>query len=166
MDAPDRKFSVGGLKLSEELAQIRFAPSAERPVLEMIRRLAEGQINLLGLVLDVRGGQEGGVCTILAEDRNKAEEVLQPFAGSFEMIGSVGSLTLFPVQSRSELLGTVLSIWAEAGLPIFCIASSSTSLTLTTDFHRLDEAVSVLSRVLSWPENHAPFRPSYRVKQI
>lgn len=166
MGGPQRKYSVGGLKLSEELIQIWFSPQGENRLEDMLRRLADRQVNVIGLTIDAVEGRIGGGGWIRSEDRKRAEEVLESFPGCFSQMDSVGLLTLFPVQSRSDLIRDVLSLWGETDLPLFHIAASPTSLILATDFRRLDEAVSVVCRVIALPENHAPFRAEYRVKQL
>jgi hypothetical protein len=166
MGAPQRKYSVGGLKLSEPLVQIRFSPQGENRLEVMIRRLADREVNLIGLALDVVEGRLSGVGWIRCEDQETALEALKPLEDSFEIRPGVGLLTLFPIQARSDVIRDVLYAWGEAGLPLFQVSSSPTSLTLATDYARLDEAVSVVLNVVSLPENHAPFRPEYRVKQL
>ena len=166
MDAPIQKFSVGGLKLSLELVQFRLLPNAGLTITGMLRRLADKQINLLGVSLDETEGPLTGTCTLSAEDRFKAIEALEPFNRSFEITSPVGSLTIFPIQSRINLVGGLLSAMGASGLPVLGFASSLSSLTIITDYHRLDEAVNAVCRVITLPENHAPFRPEFRVKQL
>ena len=166
MNTPAEKFPVGGLKLSPELVQIRLHPEAGRSLTEIFRRLADHQINLTDGSLDITDGRPTGFCLISAEDRLSAEQVLQPFEGAFEMVWPVGTLTIFPHQSRLALMGRILSALGSIGLPVYGIASSLSSLIITTDYGRLDDAVSAVCRVVSLPENHAPFRPEFRVKQL
>jgi hypothetical protein len=163
---PIRNFSIGGLKLSLELIQIRLFSDAGLPVTEIFRRLADQQVNLIGVILDAVDGQMTGVCYISLEDRPAAEQALQPFEGLYVLQSSVGLLTIFPHQSRSELMGCILSALGRAGLPVYGITSSLSSLTITTDFHRLNEALSAVCQVVTLPDNHAPFRPEFRVKQL
>jgi hypothetical protein len=165
-NAPIGKFSIGGLKLSLELIQIRLFSNSGTSVTEMFCRLADQQVNLIGVILDAVDGQMTGVCYISIEDRPAAEQALQPFEGLYELQSPVGILTLFPHQSRSELMGYLFSALSQAGLPVYGIASSLSSLTITTDYHRLDDAVSTVCQIVSLPDNHAPFRPEFRVKQL
>ncbi len=165
-NAPVQKFSIGGLKLSLELIQIRLFPDAGLPVTEMFRRLADQQVNLIGVILDAVDGQMTGVCYISVEDRQAAEQALQSFEGLYELQSPVGLLTIFPHQSRSELMGRIFSALGHAGLPVYGITSSLSSLTITTDYRRLDDAVSTVCQVVTLPDNHAPFRPEFRVKQL
>jgi hypothetical protein len=166
MDTPIQKFSVGGIKLSVELVQLLFFPTLAVPLNEIFRRLADRQINLTGVSLEAIDGQLTGLCCLEAGDRVKAEQALQPFEGSFALRSPVGTLTIFPHQSRLELIGKILSVLGRLGLPVYGLASSHASLTITTDFRRLDEAVSAVCRLVTLPENHAPFRPEFRVKQL
>jgi hypothetical protein len=166
MDTPIQKYSVGGLKLSAELVQLQLFPTAPLPLNEIFRRLADRQINLTGVSLEAIDGQLTGICCLAAEDRGQAEQVLQPIEGSFELRSPVGTLSIFPHRSRLELIGQILSALGRIGLPIYGLASSPSSLTITTDYHRLDEAVSAICRLVTLPDNHAPFRPEFRVKQL
>jgi hypothetical protein len=160
------KWAVGGLKLSEELIQISLSPKRDQSVEAMFQRLTDRHINLTGVTLEAIKGQLKGWCCILSEDRAAAEEALQSFAGSFAMRLSVGSLTVFPHQSRLELLGHLLSVLGHYGIPIYGVASSFSSLVITTDYGRLDDAVRAVCQVVTLPENHAPFRPEFRVNQV
>ena len=63
-------------------------------------------------------------------------------------------------------MGRILSALGQAGLPVYGITSSLSSLTITTDYRRLDDAVSTVCQVVTLPDNHAPFRPEFRVKQL
>lgn len=166
MDVPIRKFPIGGLKLSSELIQLRLLPKAEFTMAEMLRRLADRQINLFGVTLDTVDGRLTGACCLSAEDRLKAVGALQPFEKAYEILSPVGALTIFPIQSRVALIGQLLSVLGTDGLPVYGIASSLSSLTITTDYLRLDDAVTAVCRVVTLPDNHAPFRPEFRVKQF
>jgi hypothetical protein len=165
-NSPVQKFSIGGLKLSLELIQVRLFPDSGTSVTGMFSRLAGHQVNLIGVMLDAFDGRINGVCYISVEDRQLAEQALQPFEGSYEFQSPIGLLTIFPHQSRSELMGLLFSALGHAGLPVYGIASSLSSLTITTDYHRLDDAVSTVCQVVALPDNHAPFRPEFRVKQL
>jgi hypothetical protein len=160
------KIAIGGIKLSSELVLIRFFPKTGFPVEALFRRLTDRQINLTGVTLDAEEGFQSGLCCISAEDRLSVEETLQAFSGPFEIQSSVGTITIFPHQSRLDLMGRLLSTLGQIGLPIYGMASSFSSLTIITDYVRLDDAVSAVCRVVRLPENHAPFRPEFQIKQL
>lgn len=166
MEVPPRKFSIGGLKLSLELIQIRLLPNAGMTVNEMLCRLTDNQINLFGVALDTVDGRLAGICCLSAEDRSTAVCALQPFEGSYEILSPVGALTIFPIQSRLALMSRLVSVLGTAGLPIYGMVSSPSSFTITTDYERLDEAVSAVCQVVTLPDNHAPFRPEFHVRQL
>ena len=160
------KIAIGGLKLSPELIQIRLFPIGGFPIEEHFRRLTDRQINLTGVTLDAEEGSLTGLCCISAQDRLSAQEALQSINAQFEMQPAVGTLTIFPHQSRLDLIGRLLSALGRWGLPVYGIASSFSSLTITTDYAGLDDAVSAVCSIVSLPENHAPFRPEFLVKQL
>jgi hypothetical protein len=166
MDVPTRKFSIGGLKLSLELVQIRLLPSAGLTGNEMLGRLADHQINLFGVALDAADGQLAGICCLSEKDRLTAMRALRPFEGSYEMLSPVGALTIFPIQARLALMARLVAVLGTAGLPIYGMVSSLSSFTITTEYQRLDEAVSAVCQVVILPDNHAPFRPEFHVRQL
>jgi hypothetical protein len=166
MDSSLSKLPIGGLKLSSELVQIRLLPDSGFSVTEMLRLLADHRINVTMVSLDATDGELTGIGCIFAEDRVPAESALQPLAAAIDMLSPVGALTIFPHQARLLLIGKILSALGEDGLPVYGMASSHSALTLTTDYRRLDDAVSAVCRIVSLPENHAPFRPEFRVKQF
>ena len=166
MDPSIPKFPIGGLKLSSELVQIRLLPNSGISVTEMFRLLADHRINLTMVSLDVTDGELTGIGCIFAEDRRLAEVALQPIACVIDMLSPVGAMTIFPHQARLQLIGKILSAMGQNGLPVYGMASSHSALTLTTDYRRLDDAVTAVCRIVSLPENHAPFRPEFRVRQL
>lgn len=166
MDTYLSKLPIGGLKLSSELVQIRLLPNSGVSVTQMLRCLSDQKINLTMLSLDATEGELTGIGCIFAEDRVLAEIALQPLAAAIDMLSPVGALTVFPHQSRILLIDSILSAMVRDGLPIYGLASSHSALTLTTDYRRLDDAVAAVCRIVTLPENHAPFRPEFRVKQF
>jgi len=166
MDSSLSRLPIGGLKLSSELVQIRLLPNSGFFVHEMLRRLADHRINMTMVSLDATDGELTGIGCIFAEDRRLAEAALQPIGCAIDMISPVGAMTIFPHQARMLLIGKILSALGRDGLPVYGMASSHSALTLTTDYRRLDDAVSAVCRIVSLPENHAPFRPEFRVKQL
>lgn len=160
------KLPIGGIKLSSELVQIQLLPNSGFSVNEMFRCLTELRINMTMVSLDATDGELTGICCIFEEDRVVAERALGPFAAAIDMLSPVGTLTIFPHQSKLLLIEYILSAMSRDGLPVYGIASSHSALTIITDYHRLDDAVISVCRIVSLPENHAPFRPEFRVKQF
>ena len=161
-----QKLAVGGIKLSPELIQIHLLPGSAAAVNQVFRRLADFRVNLTLVSLEAMAGPLTGVFTIFAEDRLSAESALQPFRGAFELLSPVGALTIFPHHSQPALIGGLLAVLGAAGLPVYGLASSLSALTVTTDYRLLDQAVAAVCRLVDLPDNHAPFRPEFRVKQL
>jgi hypothetical protein len=160
------KFSIGGLKLSQELIQIQLTPDTPLPVHEVLARLTGQHINVTMLSFDARDGRISGSFCISAADKIWTDMALLPIAGTYDMISPVGSLTIFPHQSRVTLIGSVLSAMHRIEAPIYAMASSFSALTITTDYHRLDHAAEAILSVAALPDNHAPFRPEFQVRQL
>jgi hypothetical protein len=166
MTDPPGKFSIGGLKLSPELIQLRLLPQAGVTITEMLQRLAEKQVNLFGLTVETVDGRLTGLGYLSAEDGPAAERALRPIGKICQILSPLGALTVFPLRARVDLIGRLLGALGRADLPVYGIASSLSSLTIITDYQRLDEAASAVCRVVGLPENHAPLRPEFRVKQL
>ncbi len=160
------KLPVGGLKLSGELVQLHLHPDVGDPAARILGCLADRHINLMLASMDALNGLLSGMCCISAEDRQAAEIALEPFSGAYTILYPVGALTIFPHRSRLELIGRILTAMNGAGLPIYGMASSFSALCLTTHYLQLDAAVSAVCNVVELPENHAPFRPEFRVHQL
>jgi hypothetical protein len=162
--AADR-LPIGGLKLSSEMVLIRLLPDAFPSVVGRISRLAAARINLSFVSLGSRGHRFGGACCVAAADREGAEQALAE-AGGWAAVAPVGALTVFPHRSRSALLSRIFATLAAEEVPVLSVATSFSSLTLVTDHRLLDRAVGAVARVAELPENHAPFHPAFRVRQV
>ncbi len=160
------KMKISGIKLSTELVQINLLPAAEVSASRLFHDLAGLKINMPMITLDSAEGRLAGACCIAAEDRFLAAPVLEGAGSSIEVIEKVGSLTVFPHRARLDLLDCTLSGFARNDLPVYAVASSFAALTFTTDYGRLDEAVDCLLEKAVLPDNHAPFRPEFKVRQI
>ncbi len=60
MESPESKFPVGGIRLSDELIQLRLLAGSMTTVLEVFQRLADRRVNLMGVALDFREGRWAG----------------------------------------------------------------------------------------------------------
>ncbi len=160
---------LGGMKFSEELALA--ALSADTPPrgaeVDVLRALAEHQITMFYLSLSRSAGRTR-VCLCVAPDRIQAVEQLAAAKGlwTFRSVRSVGLLTFFPHERRIEALMQALKVFAGSRLPVFGVASTLSALTFVTAFEALDRASERLGQVFKLPENHAPFKPEFRVKPV
>jgi len=160
------KLDINGIKLSLELVQIGLLPNAEISAARLFHDLAELKINIPLILLDLVDDRLAGACCIAAEDLVRATPVLEAAEGAIEVIRKIGALTVFPHRARLDLLACMLSGFARRKLPVYAIASSFATLTFTTDYVRLDEAVDCLLERATLPDNHAPFRPEFKVRQV
>jgi len=160
------KLKIDGIKLSGELVQINLLPGTDFSAARLFCEMAGRRINMPLVTLDAAADRLAGACCIAAEDLARAQPVLEAASGALQVIERVGSLTVFPHRARFDLFECMLSGFARRGLPVHAIASSLAALTFTTDYGRLDEAAAAVLEKAALPDNHAPFRPEFKVRQI
>lgn len=162
------RIPLGGMKFSEELAlAVLSDDTPPRGVeVDVLRALAGRQINMFYLSLSRSAGRTR-VCLCVAPDRIQAvEQLAAKGLWTFRSVRSVGLLTFYPHERRIEALMGALQVFAGSGLPVFGVASTLSALTFVTAFEALDRASERLGRVFQLPENHAPFKPEFRVKPV
>jgi len=136
-------------------------PPEKSVLTEILSQLASLQINLSFLCLDETSAGHVSFC-MTETDYTLAgkliDNLLQPYKIYSEVVTSIGTLTLFPHQSSLRILGRVLTLFGQHGLPVYGMNSSISALAVNTDYHHLDQAAKLLKEVFQLPENHAPFR--------
>ena len=185
------KIGIGGIKFSEERFHLthRANSATDRSFSELLRELAEHRINLPFVC--TRSGGEVHISTfcIAAGDFPLLANLLddlpgldlppeqvgslafgQKFAGTslrshLEVIPRVGTLTLFPHRRDFSLLGRVVEGVARSGIVIHSLCTSISALVLNIDYVQLDRAVKALEDIVKLPDNHAPFRSEFCVRQ-
>ena len=85
---------------------------------------------------------------------------------TLQIVHQVGTLTLFPHKRSLDMLGLAVEVLISAGITIHSFCTSISALAVNIDYHRLDSAAAALRRVFELPENHAPFRPEFCVRQL
>ncbi len=160
------RLSIGGLKVSPPLALFAVQAGARPSAAEVFRRFAARRINMTLVALETVDGEAAGACCIDQEALAAAEAELGPEPGGIAIAAPVACLTLYPHQARLMLLQVVLGALARAGLPVRTMASSSSALSVVTDWQRLDEALAAVAAVTELPPNHAPLHPSVRLRPI
>lgn len=179
------KIGIGGIKFSPELVQYTHhaLSPADRSLADLLKCLTERRINLPFLCTSsARGGTHSTFC-VAAGDVNQVEMLLaansmpcdtehprSPNGASLcdqlQVIHGVGTLTLFPHRRSLALLGRVVEILGQSGMSIHSLCTSISALAINIDFVLLDQAVEVLEKIVELPQNHAPFRPEFCVRQI
>ncbi len=185
------KIGIGGIKFSPELVQYshQALSPADRSLAGLLRCLAERRINLPFLCLSFADSRAHSTFCIAATDHAQVEMLLDAyprtsdkdypgFSGrgqsskirflrdQLQSIHGVGTLTLFPHRRSLLLLGRVVELLGQAGISIHSLCTSISALAINIDYLLLDQAVAVLERMVELPDNHAPFRPEFSVRQI
>jgi hypothetical protein len=179
------KTSIGGIKFSEELVQVAHCVISpfDRSFVDLIERIAEKRINLPFVCAGTVGDESHSTFCVAATDFALVEELLyaqpflseekyqQPSAGlftrnQFQVTHGVGTLTLFPHRRSLAMLGHIVEILGQSGIEIHSFCTSISAVAINVDYPLLDRAVEVLERIVELPDNHAPFRPEFSVRQI
>lgn len=167
----DNKTAVGGIKFSKELVQIGFIceETADSSFEDVLQLLAEKAINIPFLC---HSGINRSLESIFCVDCKDFDAVQSALNGSFfadkafTVTQSVGTLTAFPHRYSFQFLGQVLGVLAHYNYPIYSLSTSISTIAINTDYFSLDKIVEKLLAVIELPENHAPFRQEFCLKQI
>lgn len=157
------KIAIGGMKLSPELALItlRHPPGWESQGCRVWEKLTASRINIFFLSrLCTAELRETSFC-VAAEDGYPTRELLQSenhLSGRVSFVPSVGALSLFPHQFSFEILGLALHAFGKAGIPLYGLASSISSLTFITDYALLGQGVAVMEEYLALPRGQIPVK--------
>ena len=165
------KIRVDGIKFSQELVHITISSGSGKKDLNtrLLRSMAENRINCPILFYSAMDCCSQGAVCITSEDSHRFDQMLAldpVLKENVQTISPVGAVSLFPHKFSLKLLGCLMHVFGKTGLPIYGIAASLSALTLTTDFHMLDDAIESLMPYISLPPNHAPFRPQLRIKAL
>lgn len=83
-----------------------------------------------------------------------------------KVVPSVGTCTVFPHKYSFTFLAKVLEAMETGNFPLYSFSTSISALALNTDFHLLDQFAEKLKTIFELPENHAPFRQEFQLKQL
>lgn len=163
--------NVGGIKLSPELAQFNLSgpSSAESSIVSCLKHMADCRINLTFLAMSQN--DDATICNfcVSIDDSQQVRQVMkttEPSPFQVEMLAPIGTITIFPHQRRSALLGKVIDSLTKAYVPIRAAGTSLSTLTINTDYHLLDRAVAELEKILDVPANHSPYRQEFETKTV
>lgn len=164
---------LGGIKFSEELVQITVtrASHEDTAIHELLRLITAQKINIPFLChSDFKNGHNGRTSFCVDSSDFDAVEQLttisSPKINSVSFIESVGSLTIFPHKNSFLILGKILTLLGNHNFPIYSMSSSISAFAFNSDYKLLDEIASCLLQHFELPENHAPFRPEFQLKEI
>jgi hypothetical protein len=166
-----QKVRIGGIKFSDELAQVTVAcrASDDSSISQLLHLIAERNINIPFLCHSIVTKTPESIFCVDCSDLGNIQQILN--FSSFQdehisIIPSVGTLTLFPHRNEFKLLGLVINFFGKYGFPIHSLSTSISAIALNTDYFLLDQIAEKIQAILALPENHAPFRQGFRVTQI
>ncbi len=157
--------------MSNELVQFVYSRPATAtcfltPALEAI---SQRQINITFLSLS---STENEVITNFCVEKNNhitVQGLLDSILGDphqITCIPSVGTLTIFPHRNSLAFLGKIVQSFSNHNLPIYGLCTSVSALSVNTDYSQVEHSIHILQGVIELPENHAPFRQEFNVRQI
>ena len=151
------------MRFSPELVQVKVFnyPPDTGVLTDLVQLLAGEQINLSFFSQDGSSGAHTSFCmtkTDFSKVANLIDDLLRPSNIEFVYIPSVGTLSLFPHQSRIKIVALMLSIFGYYNIPVYGLSSSISAIAVNTDYRLLDEAAEHLQQVFLLPEQHTPFR--------
>lgn len=179
------KIGIGGIKFSEELVHVshRAVAPGDSAFADLLKRIAENRINIpficsgmygddvlstfcvavtdLALLARIVGNQP----SFAKETKSRSAHDLLNHA-CLKFTQNVGTLTLFPHRRSLALLGRIIEIFGESGIVIHSLCTSISALAINIDYPLLDFAVDVLGEIIELPDDHAPFRSDFCVRQV
>ncbi|SHO49534.1 hypothetical protein [Desulfopila aestuarii] len=158
------RISIGGIKLSPELAQFSCSCPKNDPnfLTSLLQAIAGQQINIVYFSLTDAGDNFNLSFCIEAVHHPNVVGLFPHFdyqVSQVQHLDSVGTVTIFPHRNSLNLLGRVLATCGADNLSIFGLLTSISALSFTAPYSSLDDTVTKLTTLLDLPDNHAPFRP-------
>lgn len=166
-----KKTAIGGIKFSEELVQIVVGsdPVADGSFEDVLKMLAENSINIPFLCHSGVNNLSESVFCVESKDFETVHSLFKTSglsSKSYTAKHSVGTLTIFPHRYDFHFLGLIISVFTRGKYPVYSLSTSISTIAINTDFFSLNNIVERLQTVIELPENHAPFRQEFCLKQI
>lgn len=167
----ENRTPIGGIKLSEELVQIRIFLSVDMySVTTLLKPIAAQQVSIGSLSHTATKSGASLLFTVARDDFDTAYGALCTLGGvwkeDIQSLHGLGSISIFPHRNSALLLTDVCCLFARNNLPIHSLATSISAISITTDYSLIDKACQCIENIFSLPENHAPFRQEFRIQQI
>lgn len=167
-----RKISIGGIKFSERLTQITLVKNEadDSSLDDLLHLIVQKRINIPFLCHSstTYPNHRSSFC-ISCKDYPALQNLLH-FSSfnnlNIKIIQSVGTITLFPHKNSFHLLGHLIQAFGKFKFPIYSMSSSISAIALNTDFLSLDMVAEKLQEVVILPDNHAPFRQEFCLKEL
>ena len=167
---PEDRIPVGGIKFSPELVCVRLKAGSDkrRVFTQLLKTFSDNSIPLPFLVQDVT--DDGWFSTFCVDTADWA--ACRTFLTHFpsltkhqEFFSPAGSITIFPHRNSLGLLGRVISVFNEGSSPLYGFCTSISATSFCSDFLLLDSITDSILKHVALPENHAPFKPEFILKQ-
>ncbi len=166
------KISIGGIKFSEKLTHISLVKDTaeDSSIDDLLRLLAKRRINIPFLCHSSTLYASQRSCFCVSCENFPGVLSLLNFSSfsnlNIKVVPAVGTITLFPHKNSFQLLGQIIQTFGKFNIPIYSMSSSISAIALNTDFTSLDMVAENLQGVTSLPENHAPFRQEFCLKEL
>ena len=172
MSKESRKISIGGIKFSEKLTQISLVKKTadDSSIDDLLHLLAQKRINIPFLCHSSTTYPNHRSCFCVSYENFPQVQSLLNFSSfdnlNIQIIQSVATITLFPHKNSFKLLGQIIHTFGKFDIPVYSMSSSISAIALNTDFLSLAMAAEKLQEVTCLPENHAPFRQEFCLKEL
>jgi len=160
--ASDQKLRLGGIKFSDAQVRMEFSSvTGCSGLVPILSGFAKHRINLHQFLFC---GDAPGIVELhfSLEDYRQSKALI---SASLDVEGvqpdirsPVGTLTLFPHESRMDKLLRVVSVARDPGTSVHTLCSSLSAFCMVVDLEQLDAAADALLQDFSLPEGHSPFR--------
>lgn len=170
MDKP-KKIRIGGIKFSEELVHItaKCDRDSANTMPTLLQLIAEKHINIPFLCYSTTKNTPKTCFCVGNGDFEAVQQILNTRAlqsTNITVVPSVGTFTIFPHRNSFDFIGQILKVINELNFPLYSLSTSISALAFATDYHLLDQLAEKLATIVELPENHAPFRQEFQLKQI
>ena len=150
------RISVGGIKLSEELVQVSVdLESCDTSTSALLHQITAKQISLVSLNHSCTHSENRLLLTVFKADSE-----------GLSISRGIGSLSVFPHRYDFAILSSVFCFFTENDFPIYSLSTSISAISINTDYSLYEAICNILDKYFLIPENHAPFRQQFRVRQI
>jgi hypothetical protein len=165
------KTRIGGIKFSEELIHcaVLCRTSQKQELALLLNLIAKKSVSLPFYTSSVADGLLTANFCAHSNELKTLEKIVSstPLSSTdIQITPSVGLLTLFPHRNSLLLVGKIVQLMADFHFPLYSFSTSISALAVNTAYEKLDELSEKLQTLVELPENHAPFRQQFRIKQL
>ena len=161
------RIRIGGIKLSAPLSlySLDYRDDNRSILHAVLRHLADNQINIPYLC---HGVERARSTTTFCIPYQGSDDPFEDFLDNFrpQLLPMVGTLTMFPHRSSIAVLTSIVDLLLKHDLAVHGFCTSISAFTLVTEYDLLDDCVTLLLKIFELPENHAPLRQEFTIRQI